>query len=84
MQGTAWFASAAGFALAMSATPGPNNALSNMTSAPSPLERRSPRCWEMSDGGTSTSFATAALACSFRTTLKTVMSIPILKRSSRT
>ena len=27
MQGTAWFVSAAGFALAMSATPGPNNAL---------------------------------------------------------
>ena len=27
MQGTAWFVSAAGFALAMSATPGPNNAM---------------------------------------------------------
>ena len=35
MQGTAWFASAAGFALAMSATPGPNNALVAAPSATS-------------------------------------------------
>lgn len=33
MEGAAWYASAAGFALAMSATPGPNNALVAATAA---------------------------------------------------
>ncbi|WP_431270523.1 hypothetical protein [Dankookia sp. P2] len=44
MQGTAWFASAAGFALAMSATPGPNNALVAATAAISACGAACRRC----------------------------------------
>ncbi|MBK1662234.1 LysE family translocator [Paracraurococcus ruber] len=42
MEGTAWLASAAGFALAMSATPGPNNALVAATAANFGLARSLP------------------------------------------
>jgi threonine/homoserine/homoserine lactone efflux protein len=42
MEGAAWFASATGFALAMSATPGPNNALVAATAANFGLRRSMP------------------------------------------
>jgi threonine/homoserine/homoserine lactone efflux protein len=50
MQGTAWFASAAGFALAMSATPGPNNALVAATAANFGLRRSLPQVLGVSVG----------------------------------
>ena len=50
MQGTAWFASAAGFALAMSATPGPNNALVAATAANFGLRRSLPQVMGVSVG----------------------------------
>jgi threonine/homoserine/homoserine lactone efflux protein len=50
MQGVAWFASAAGFALAMSATPGPNNALVAATAANFGLRRSLPQVLGVSVG----------------------------------
>jgi threonine/homoserine/homoserine lactone efflux protein len=50
MQGAAWFASAAGFALAMSATPGPNNALVAATAANFGLRRSLPQVLGVSIG----------------------------------
>ncbi|MFC7473850.1 LysE family translocator [Dankookia sp. GCM10030260] len=50
MQGTAWFLSAAGFALAMSATPGPNNALVAATAANFGLRRSLPQVLGVSVG----------------------------------
>lgn len=50
MEGAAWFASAAGFALAMSATPGPNNALVAATAANFGLRRSLPQVLGVSIG----------------------------------
>ncbi len=43
MEGTAWFVSAAGFALAMSATPGPNNAMAAAAAANFGIRRSLPQ-----------------------------------------
>jgi len=50
MEGAAWFASAAGFALAMSATPGPNNALAAASAANFGLRRSLPQVLGVSIG----------------------------------
>lgn len=50
MEGAAWYASAAGFALAMSATPGPNNALVAATAANFGLRRSLPMMLGVSVG----------------------------------
>jgi threonine/homoserine/homoserine lactone efflux protein len=50
MEGAAWFASAAGFALAMSATPGPNNALVAASAANFGLRRSMPQVLGVSIG----------------------------------
>lgn len=49
-EGAAWFASAAGFALAMSATPGPNNTLVAATAANFGLRRSLPQVLGVSVG----------------------------------
>ncbi|MCB4821469.1 LysE family translocator [Roseicella aerolata] len=49
-EGAAWFASAAGFAVAMSATPGPNNALAAATAANFGLRRSLPMVLGVSIG----------------------------------
>lgn len=50
MEGAAWFASAAGFALAMSATPGPNNALAAANAANFGIRRSVPMMLGVSIG----------------------------------
>src|SRR3954447_11641459 len=50
MEGAAWFASAAGFALAMSRTPGPNNALAAAAAANFGLRRSLPQVLGVSVG----------------------------------
>src|SRR5919206_2461214 len=50
MEGATWFASAIGFALAMSATPGPNNALVAASAANFGLRRSLPQVLGVSIG----------------------------------